>query len=133
MQEESIFLDELKEQVATLQDYFRDSTKSGTFAQLYGRLTEECRELSKNVGAREYRRATYNLQTIRRISTDSLVMEDDWLVPTFRIEKVLRILVIDVHCPYCNGYLRSAKARQCPECLTAWRDGGESEPAMSDE
>lgn len=28
----------------------------------------------------------------------------------------------NAQCSYCGGLLRSAKARQCPHCLTSWHD-----------
>lgn len=118
----SPFVSELEDSVAALMQYYECPTRSRTDARLYGELASECRRLATAAAAGDYRRASVHFGSVRRISMDGLSMEDAWLHPVSRIEKLLRILIVDAHCPYCDGYLRSTTAKQCPECLRDWHD-----------
>ena len=118
----SVFVSELDDQVEALLEHYERATRSKTDARIYGELAAECRELARAGAAGDYRQAGVHFGRIRRISMDGLAMEDAWLIPVSRIEKLLRVLIVDARCPYCKGYLRSATARQCPECLRDWHD-----------
>ena len=118
----SVFVSELDDQVTALSEYYERQTRSKTDVRLYEELASECLKLASAAAAEDYRKAVAYFGSIRRISMDSLSMEDAWLLPVSRIEKLLRILIVNTRCPYCNGLLRSAKARQCPECLRDWHD-----------
>ena len=122
MTTKSPFVSELDDNVSALLQHYECATRSKTDERLYGELVSECRKLATAAAAEDYRGAKVHFGSIRRISMDALSIEDAWLHPVSRIEKLLRILIVNARCPYCNGFLRSTAAKQCPECLRDWHD-----------
>ncbi len=118
----SLFVVELEEQVADLTNYYDSVTPKAEQSRVHARLKAECQALETAATSKDYSSANSHAAWIRRLSMDAWSLDDAWLAPLSRIEKALRVLIADVRCPYCNGYLRSVSARQCPECLRDWHD-----------
>ncbi|MDJ0941760.1 MAG: hypothetical protein QNJ00_18490 [Woeseiaceae bacterium] len=122
MTEKYTLKQDLMNRIARLADYFERNTRAESGSDRYGQLAAMTADLANEVEAGDYGKAGRSAFTIRRLSTEWLRWESEWLGHTDRIEHLVRALAGNYRCPYCNGHLRTAKAKQCPECLRDWHD-----------
>lgn len=109
--------------VGDLEDYLREQNPSDDLPNEHQGVLDVAIELRRAVEAGDLDHARSLTIRLHHDATDSLRWTDRLLRCVNFLHKYVPILAANHRCPYCNGNLRSAHARQCPECLRDWHEG----------
>jgi len=113
---------QIADRINELECHLRDQALADKSPQMYEKALSMTLEMRKAFETGRLNDANTQHVWLRRYVMDTLTLTETLAECTNFLEKYLPILLADYRCPYCDGNLRSAKARQCPECLQDWHD-----------